>query len=345
MHLRTIVAALLLALAPCALAQDLPGTFEIPETMTIRPEVEQLEGSMQNLSTLISSLGQANVELQTEFEAFLENPNDELLASNLERKMALFAGDVVRSFDAILADQDVLISSFRLLRLKLRNIGTHLESQVESYSSQLEQREQAVIDAEADLVELAVKIRESSDEEEIKRLKRKFASARRRFKLKERYFNGHKNLVQGYEKLASNLGDLADVYGDLQDHFVDLVENLQNEKDFLVDNMMIQADAAKIKQIIRDGFYYGNFAIKDVSEKLALLYNQVDAFTTVHNRINVDLSRFVDSQSVLADIDTKIAGIGSNGFDLVGDDLDSLIDEYYDKRNENLGADRRRERE
>ncbi len=319
--------------------QDMSGTIEIPETMTIRPEVEQLEDSMENLSGLIGSLGKANVELQTEFEAFLEDPSDELLASNLERKMAVFAGDVVRSFDVILADQDVLISSFKLLRLKLKNISGHLVQQSQSYAGQLADREKEMVGAEKELIELAVQIRESKDEELIKKLKRKFASARRRFKLKERYHSGYKSLVANYEKLASNLGDLSAVYGDLQDHFVDLIENLENEKEFLVNNMMIQSDAAKIKQIIRDGFYYGNYAIKDVSEKLALLYNQVDTFTKVHERINIDLGRFVDSQQVLADIGTKIDSIGTTGFDTVGDDLDAMIDAYYEKRNENYGND------
>lgn len=339
--MRRLTAAWILGLAVSAtLAQnDDPSshTIMIPESMTIRPEVKQLESSMANLSGLISSLGKANVELQAEFEAFLENPKDELVASNLERKMAIFAGNVVKSFDAILADQDVLLSSFRLLRLKLKNISTHLERQADDYAGKLADRKAEVNAAESELVNLAVKIRESQDEDEIKKLKRNFASAMRRFKLKKRYHEGYTTLVENYKKLAKNLGDLSDVYGDLQDHFVDLVANLENEKEFLVNNINIQADAARIKQIIRDGFFYGNHAIKDVSEKLALLYNQVDTFTKVHERINLDLGKFVESQQVLQDITSKIDSIGQSGFETIGDDLDAMIDQYYDKRNEIYG--------
>lgn len=321
------------------LAQDLPGTITIPESMTIRPEVQQLENSMANLSGLISSLGKANVELKAEFEAFLANPNDELIASSLEVRMASFAGNVVKSFDAILADQDVLLSSFRLLRLKLGNISKHLERQAEAYESKLGDREKEVEQAESELIKLAVEIRESQDEEAVKSLKRKFASAMRRFKLKKRYHDGYKTLVANYRKLSENIGQLSAVYGDLQDHFVDLIENLENEKEFLVNNINIQADAARIKQIIRDGFFYGNHAIKDVSEKLALLYNQVDTFTKVHERINVDLYRFVESQQVLSDITGKIDSIGASSFETIGDDLDTTINQYYEKRHELYGRD------
>src|SRR5439155_18304744 len=115
-----------------------------------------------------------------------------------------------------------------------------------------------------------------------------------RFGLKSRYVKGYGARLANYQQLRKNLDKLADLFVTLHEKFGDLMDNLSNEKQYLRDSIELQADTLRIKQIIRDGIYGGDNAIKNVSEKLADLYVKVDAFTQVHDRINSDLNKFVE---------------------------------------------------
>jgi hypothetical protein len=122
---------------------------------------------------------------------------------------------------------------------------------------------------------------------------------------------------------------MSKIFTDLKDKVVDLVANLESERDFLMDNMRLQMDSIRVKKVMHEGIFNGNRAIKNVSEKLAKLYVQVDAFTTVHRRINEGLNKFVSSQRVLLDVSHNIDKIG---FTDHVPNLDAAIEEFYQKR-------------
>src|SRR5262245_6165805 len=118
----------------------------------------------------------------------------------------------------------------------------------------------------------------------------------------------------------------------LQEKFGDLIDNLQNEKTYLHDSIELQLDMLKIKQIMRDGIFGGDKAIKNVSEKLADLYVKVDAFTTIHDRINNDLNKFIDTNVDLLKIGDTLDNIGKVPFGDANKTLEQTIDEFYKKK-------------
>jgi hypothetical protein len=83
----------------------------------------------------------------------------------------------------------------------------------------------------------------------------------------------------------------------------------------------------KIKQIIRDGIFGGDKAIKNVSEKLADLYVKVDSFTQIHDRINTDLNKFIDSQVDLAKINESLDNVGKGSASAWGPANQTLEDQ------------------
>jgi hypothetical protein len=293
---------------------------------------------MRNYSSLIGSLSQASTDLGKEFEAYLKDPKNELLASSVERKMAIYAKTVMADFDGIISDQDVLGSNFRELQRKLVAFGKHLGNQSEGFKLKLESYRARATQFEQNLVELSVQIKENPPEDprELKKLKAKFAKEFRRYRLQSRYVNGYERRYKSYQQLQGNMGNLAGMFVNLHEKFNELIENLENERTYLDDSIRLQADQLRIKQIIRDGILGSEQAIGNVAEKLADLYNKVDAFSQVHERINGDLNKFVQSQEVLMDVTRKIDAIGTTGGGMasLAADMDKAIDAFYKHRNE-----------
>jgi DNA repair exonuclease SbcCD ATPase subunit len=340
----SLCAGLALALVPSAAsAQRQPESTDSAELevtpmpdWSIREEVNRLDTSMQEYNTLIDTLGRASTDLGQEFEAYLADPNNEELASEVEFKMAQYAQRVMGNFDQIIADQDVLGTNFRELRRKLRGFSGHLASQAEVYNERLQGYRGNAREIEERLTQLSVQLKENPPEDpnELRLLRREFSREFRRYRLQTRYVNGYQRRYENYQGLQGNMERLAELFVGLHDRFNELIENLEHERQYLEDSMRLQADSLRIKQLMRDGIYGSENAIGNVASKLEDLYSQVDAFTQVHERINVDLDQFVESQSGLVDIMRRIDRIGTSGGPIgdIAADMDLAIDAFYDRR-------------
>ena len=78
------------------------GTMEVvpPPDWSIRKEVDRLDESMREYSSLINNLSTASDDLGEEFQAYLKDPNNTLLASSVEVKMARYAQSVMADCSA-----------------------------------------------------------------------------------------------------------------------------------------------------------------------------------------------------------------------------------------------------
>lgn len=288
-------------------------TGTLPRDWSIREEVSKIETHMRGFLDLSESLGTASRELARDFEGYLQDPRNELLASAIEKKMALFGDQVVHDFDRVIADQDMLIANFKELRRKLQHFDGALAEKVAEYDQKMGSIRKEAEDLEQTLIGLAIKIKDAQDPDKKKQLQSEFAKSYRRFRLKNRNIRGFEHNLQNYKVLLNNLQMLTQLFGQLQEKFVDLIQNLENEKSYLLDSIELQQDSVKIKKIMNEGFYSGERAIKNVTEKLAQLYLRVDAFTQVHDRINQGLGRFAETQDTLAKLSQTIDEIGSGG--------------------------------
>lgn len=309
---------------------------------SIRDEVNKIETHMRGFIDLGESLGAASKELAQDFEAYLADPKNELLASSIEKKMALFADQVVHDFDRVITDQDVLISNFKELKRKLSKFDGSLGEKVAEYDLKMAGIREDVSKVEQELIALSIKIKDATNPADKKALESEFSKEYRRFRLKNRNIRGFEHNLHNYKVLLKNLQMLTALFGQLQDKFGDLMTNLENEKAYLLDSIELQQDAVKIKKIMNEGFYSGERAIKNVTEKLAQLYLRVDAFTQVHDRINQGLGRFAETQDTLAKLSASIDEIGNDGITGAGvtevgtapggNSLDEVVDYFYKQR-------------
>ncbi|HZV00534.1 MAG TPA: hypothetical protein VFF73_27720 [Planctomycetota bacterium] len=315
---------------------DGAGQFDQVPGWSIKPEVGKLNDSMKKFNSLIGSLNRASKDLSDEFQKYVKDPKNEVVASNLERKMASYAAQVQGEFSAVISEQDALSSNFRMLRRKLQQLSNHLGTKAGDFQEKYKSFADEARKQEKELIDLAVKIKENppEDPEELKKLKRDFLMKQRRYMLKERYVKGYGARVQNYQQLRKNLEKLSELFVALHDRFGDLMENLSNERTYLKESMELQRDTLEIKRIIRDGIFGGEGALKNVSEKLLQLYGKVDAFTSVHDRINSDLNKFIESQTTVTDVMNSLDKIGDvGGFGTQqAKDIDSAIDEIYKKK-------------
>jgi uncharacterized protein YoaH (UPF0181 family) len=322
-------------------------TATLPSNWSIREEVSKIENHMRGFLDLSESLGSASQELAQDFEAYLQDPKNEVLASSIEKKMALFADQVVHDFDRVITDQDVLVSNFKELKRKLQKFDGALGEKVSEYDLKMALIRDEASKIEQGLIAMAIKIKEARDPAEKKALESVFAKDYRRFRLKNRNIRGFEHNLQNYKVLVKNLQLLNQLFGQLQDKFVDLMQNLENEKAYLLDSIELQQDSVKIKKIMNEGFFSGERAIKNVTEKMAQLYHKVDAFTQVHDRINQGLGRFLETQDTLQKLSATIDEIGNDGItgeggpltssEAGGNGIDAAIEYFYKQRGK-LGA-------
>jgi hypothetical protein len=280
---------------------------------SIKKEVDKIETHMRGFTDLSESLGSAQKELAQDFEAYLADPKNERLASGIEKKMALFADQVVHDFDRVISDQDALISNFKELKRKLTRFDGNLGDRVVDYETKITGIREEAKGIEQNLIAMAVKVKEAQDPQSKKALENEFAKSYRRFRLKNRNIRGYEHNLANYKVLFKNLQMLTSLFGQLQDKFADLMQNLESEKQYLMDSIEMQLDSVKIKKIMNEGFFSGERAIKNVTEKLAQLYLRVDAFTQVHDRINSGLGRFAETTDTLQKLSATIDEIGNGG--------------------------------
>lgn len=317
------------------------GSQERPD-WSIEREVKQIERSMDSFVGLSEQLSQASQELSQDFEAYLADPKNEVLASSIQRKMALFADQVVRDFDRVIADQDSLLTSFKELRRKLGRYDHAFADKIVEYEGRVEGFRFEADEHEQKLIRLAVEIKEArrGDPEAAKALEGEFAQHLRRFRLKNRNIRGMEMNLQNYKVLQKNLTALHGLFAQLQSKFTDLVENLEHEKGYLLAAIEYQQDAARIQKIMDEGFYYGERSIKNVTEKLAQIYLRVDAFTAVHDRIGQGLGRFAETTDTLSKLSSVIEEVGQTGVGEPGTPaLDEAI-EFFSKQRPKLKDDR-----
>ena len=317
------------------------ASIDVVPRFSIRPEIQGLGDSMKKFDSLVGSLNRANKDLGDEFAKYLKDPNNQVVASSLERKMASYAAQVQGEFSGVISEQDALTSHFRMLRRKLQGLSGEIGSKASGFQEHYKAYADEARTQEKALVDLAIRIKENppADPDELKKLKREFQNKQRSYVFKERYAKGYATRLQSYQALRKNLDRLSDLFDALHQRFGDLMENLANEKQYLRDAMGLQADTLRIKQLIRDGMFGGENTLKNVTDKLANLYVKVDAFTRIHDRVNGDLNKFVESQTGLAELGNKIDLIGQGGFGAQeNQDLEKSIEEFYKRRDAPLAS-------
>ncbi len=329
--------------APDAAEDQKPGgAYEgrVHPDFTIASEVQSIERGMTHFTTLSDTLGSASAELAADFEAYLKDPKNEVLASGIEKKMALFADQAVRDFDRITGDQDVLLSNFKVLTRKLGRIDGALGDKSADFEIKLDSIREDATAIEQKLIKLAVEIKEAVDDPEKKRaLESDFARQYRHFRLRNRNIRQYEHSLKNYTVLLKNLTLLTQLFSQLEDKFADLVANLEHEKSYLLDAIEMKQEETRIKKIMSEGLFGGERAIKNVTEKLAQLYLRVDAFTQVHDRINSGLGRFEEVQVTLEQLSKTIDEIGNGGITMPGlgsagaeASLAEAVDFFYKQR-------------
>lgn len=286
--------------------QDYIPEFKPPENWSIKQEVRTLERSLSKYDPLIQSLGEANRDLQQDLQAFMANPNDQVLASRITMKMSSYAKKVAWDFDRVIANQDVLLNVFKELQRKLGNFNGYLDFRAKAFDRNVTEFQVKGKDISKQLKELATKYMETDDAKQKERFKRDFTRVYRSYKINSRYVEGYSRTKKAYGNLAGNMTALVKIFNTLHEAYGDLIDNLEAEKKFLMDNIRLQADSLEVQKLVREGILQGNTAIKSLTEKLAQLYLQVNTFAKVHDRINASMTKFIDTQEILVDVTRKI---------------------------------------
>lgn len=327
-----IAAAALFATALPASAQGdgrRDETGVLPEGWSIEEEVKHLETSVRDFGVLIKSLGSANTELQELLTKHLKNPDDRLTSSQLEKKIAAYGVEAVKDFDRIISAQDTTLSNFRALNRKLNRFNSYLLAKLDTLKSGSEEVRKEAEKMEKELEELAVAAKSSTNEAETKAAKEKFARLYNRYKIQKRYVDGYGKNAEGYRKLSAQLTQLNDLFQQLKDRFGGLIENLENEKKFMIESMALQEDSMRVKVLVRDGVLSGQEALAKVTERMAMLFLKVDAFNKINEKVNSNLDTFMDFQNTLFGISDKLSKVGA-----LGDpkSLDDAIEDFYKRR-------------
>ena len=327
-----ILTLTLSAFAGTAFAQEgvrKDETGILPEGWSIEEEVKHLEGSVRDFGVLIKSLGSANTELQELLAKHLKNPGDRLVSSQLEKKIASYGSDAVRDFDRIISMQDGTLSNFRALNRKLNRFNGYVGAKLDAIKGNADDVKKDADKMEKELEELASTVKNSTGDDQ-KASKAKFARTYQKYKIQKRYAEGYGKNFEGYQKLSSQLLKMNEMFALLREKFSTLIENLENEKKFLMENMNLQEDSMRVKVLIRDGVLSGQEALGKVTEKMAALFLKVDAFNKINERVSGNLDGFMEFQQTMVGITDQLNKIGA-----IGDPktLDDAIDDFYKRRN------------
>lgn len=329
--LSTLMAAagLLAAAADAAAQVRRDETGILPEGWSIDEEVRGLETSVKDFSVVIKSLGSANLELQELLTKHLKNPQNRVNSSLLEKKIAAYASDAVKDFDRIISNQDGTVSNFKSVGRKLAKFDSYLAAKIDATKINATEVKKEVDGMEKQLEEMAASVKNASNTAEERDAKQKFSRLYHRYRLQKRYAEGYERTCEGYRKLAANLAQMNQLYGTLKDKFTTLVANLETERKFLLDNMSLQEDSMKVKNLVQDGVLSGRDAIGKITEKMAMMFLKVDAFNSISERVTTNMDTFNDFQTQLVGITEKLQQVGT-----VGDtkSLDEAIEQFYNKR-------------
>lgn len=272
----------------------------IPKQWSIKKEVETIEKSLDSYNPLIESLEEANSDLKTDLANYLKNPGNKVLAAKITHKMSKYAKKIVWNVDKITSSQDVLLSVFTELNRKLSKFNRELEYKNNDLKDQVERHKKEERKLNNELIRLSKKIKSTTDPTEKEKLTRTFRRTYRKFNINARYKQGLSRNQENYESLTKNLGSLVKMFSILHQSFSSLIENLEAEKNYLLDNIRLQADSLHVQRLVHEGITDGSRAVVNVTKKLATLYAQVEGFAKVHEKINRDMARFSDTSRILS---------------------------------------------
>lgn len=271
----------------------------IPKDWSIKKEVETIEKSLDSYDPLIQSLEEANNDLKNDLAAYLKNPNNKVLAAKITHKMSKYAKTIVWNVDKITSSQDVLLSVFTELNRKLNKFNRELDYKNNELKDQVTRHKDKEKKLKKQLVKLSKSIKSASDPRTKDKLTRSFRRIYNKFNINARYKQGLSRNQKDYEALAKNLGSLVKMFSMLHQSFSTLIENLEAEKNYLLDNIRLQADSLHVQRLVHEGITDGSRAVVKVTKKLATLYAQVEGFAKVHEKINHDMARFSDTTKIL----------------------------------------------
>jgi hypothetical protein len=156
------------------------------------------------------------------------------------------------------------------------------------------------------LHDLAIKIKEATDPQMKEQYKQEFHRVYNKYNINSRYEEGFTRNLRDYQTLSQNLKSLVQMFTILHQAFASLLDNLHAEKQYLLDNIRLQADAIQVQKLVNEGISDGSRAVVNITKKLALLYAQVEGFAKVHEKINRDMSKFADCSKILNSLVNQI---------------------------------------
>ncbi len=281
-------------------------TRELPQNWSIKQEVTTIERSLENYDPLIQSLEEANSDLKVDLAEYLKNPGDQVLAAKITAKMSKYAKKIVGNVDKIIGDQDVLLQVFNELNQKLDKFNGYLDFKGKELLVQVSQYQVKSKEMRQQLKDLAHKYKETADAQQKEQYKQEFHRIFNKYNLNSRYEEGFTRNQKDYETLAQNLKSLVQMFQILHQAFAGLIDNLHAEKQYLIENIKLQADAIQVQKLVHEGISDGSRAVVNITKKLALLYAQVEGFAKVHEKINRDMAKFADSTKILSSLVNQI---------------------------------------
>ncbi len=281
-------------------------TRVLPQKWSIKGEVKTIEKSLGNYDPLIQSLEEANNDLKNDLAAYLKNPGDQVLAARITAKMSSYAKKIVWDVDKITGDQDVLLSVFNELNRKLDKFSGYLDYKVNELDSQVQKYKTEGAELKSQLIQLSRKIKHTDDPKEKEQHIREFRRVFNKYNINTRYEQGLVRNKEDYSSLSQNLKSLIKMFVILNQAFTGLIESLEAEKNYLLDNIRLQADTIRVQKLVHEGISDGSRAVTKVTRKLALLYAKVEGFSKVHEKINRDLAKFGDTSKILGSLVKEI---------------------------------------
>lgn len=304
------------------------STRILPQKWSIKEEVQTIEKSLGSYDPLIQSLEEANNDLKADLAAYLKNPGDQVLATRITAKMSNYAKKIVWDVDKITSSQDTLLSVFTELNRKLDKVNGYLDYKVTELDDQQKKYQGQGKELKKQLIELSRKIKDTEDEKAKEQLTNEFRRVFNNFNINQRYEQGLSRNKEDYAALSKNLKSMVKMFTILNQAFRGLIESLEAEKNYLLDNIRLQADAIRVQKLVHEGISDGSRAVVQVTQKLAVLYARVEGFAKIHEKINRDMSKFSDSTKILSSLVQQIEGAPFQSAPTV----DKAIDYFYSLR-------------
>jgi hypothetical protein len=315
------------------------GTVKRAGGWTIEPEIRALSKSMNTFAPLVKTLTRGSKDLARAYQQFSKNPKNELLAARVEKKLARYAAGLLKEFQNMTGEQDVLLSNMRVLNHRMQQMTSSLKIKSQSHEGQLKNYRKTAVNTKKELIKIAQQIKSADPgkKAQIQALKRSFGQKFRNYRIQQRYLRGYTNRLGGYSKLSQYVGRLGEVFQNLEGQFQVLVENLENERKYLRESMEMQAEGINMKKFMRANVAGSETALAKITANLDALYKRVEAFTQVHDRINSSLDNFGEGRDQWSDLMGRLNKLGLQA----GDDasLEKLIDSFS-KRNVNAASER-----